>query len=164
MAADVENNGLMQYLFLTSLLIFFDRLTFFMVVNNTILCVDDDVDDLHLLQKAIQTIDSKYKIIEAYNGVEAIDELRKMKEEGNLPALIVLDVNMPKMDGRETFVSMQNDEELSKIPVVILSTSSSVLDRIFFHKKNVEYITKPIQFDTLVAIAEKLLSLIKKSA
>ena len=134
---------------------------FFMTVNHTILCVDDDQDDLHLLQKAIRTIDPLYTIEEAYNGVEAIDLLSKMKARGTLPALIVLDINMPKMDGRETFLSIKNDEALSDIPVVILSTSSSVLDRIFFHKKNVEYITKPIHFDTLLSIAEKLLSLIK---
>lgn len=132
-----------------------------MIVNHTILCVDDDQDDLHLLQKAIRTIDPIYTIEEAYNGVEALALLAKMKGEGKLPALIVLDINMPKMDGRETFLSIKNDEHLADIPVVILSTSSSVLDRIFFHKKNVEYITKPIHFDTLLSIAEKLLSLIR---
>jgi CheY-like chemotaxis protein len=85
-----------------------------------------------------------------------------MKETGSLPALIVLDINMPKMDGRETFLSIKNDEQLAHIPVVILSTSSSILDRIFFQKKNVEYITKPIHFDTLLAIATKLLTYIKQ--
>ncbi len=134
-----------------------------MTVNHTILCVDDDVDDLHLLQKAINTINAKYTIKEAYNGVEALELLRQMKEQGALPALIVLDINMPKMDGRETFQAIKNDEQLSHIPIVIFSTSSSVLDRIFFHKKNVEYITKPIHFDTLLSIADKLLSLIKPS-
>jgi len=133
-----------------------------MTVNNTILCVDDDMDDLHLLQKAINTIDAKYIIKEAYNGVEALEMLRQMKAQNTLPALIVLDINMPKMDGRETFQAIKTDAQLAPIPVVILSTSSSVLDRIFFHKKNVEYITKPIHFDTLLAIAEKLLTLIKR--
>lgn len=132
-----------------------------MIVNNTILCVDDDTDDLFLLQKAIHTVNPGYTIVEAYNGVEALQTLQEMKKEGKLPALIVLDVNMPKMDGRETFLLIKNDDDLIDIPVVILSTSSSILDRIFFHKKNVEYITKPIHFDTLLAIANKLLSLIK---
>lgn len=129
--------------------------------NQIILCVDDDVDDLHLLEKAIHTIDAEFKIEEAYNGVDAMEQLKKMKAEGNLPALIVLDINMPKMDGRETFMSIKNDDQLCDIPLVILSTSSSILDRIFFHKKNVEYITKPIHFDTLLSIADKLIGLIK---
>ena len=131
--------------------------------KQTILCVDDDVDDLHLLQKAIHVTGPGFDIIEAYNGVEAIEQLQRMKQEGNLPALIVLDINMPKMDGRETLVSIKNDIQLAEIPVVILSTSSSILDRIFFHKKNIEYITKPIHFDTLLAIAGKLLSFVNRS-
>ena len=134
-----------------------------MTEKQTILCVDDDLDDLHLLQKAIHTTGPGFDIIEAYNGVEAIEHLERMKQEGNLPALIVLDINMPKMDGRETLLSIKNDNQLAEIPVVILSTSSSILDRIFFHKKNIEYITKPIHFDTLLAIAGKLLSFVKRS-
>ncbi len=47
-----------------------------MNLNHTILCVDDDLDDLHLLKKAIASIDSKYEIIEAYNGVEALEKWR----------------------------------------------------------------------------------------
>lgn len=128
-----------------------------MILRKTIFCVDDDLDDLHLLKKAIASIDSEYEIIEAYNGVEALAKLKVLSSSGQLPALIVMDINMPKMDGRETFLAIKNDELLADIPLVILSTSSSVLDRIFFHKKNIEYITKPIHFDTLVSIAEKLL-------
>ena len=128
-----------------------------MILRKTIFCVDDDLDDLHLLKKAIASIDSEYEILEAYNGVEALAKLKDLSASGQIPALIVMDINMPKMDGRETFLAIKNYENLADIPLVILSTSSSVLDRIFFHKKNIEYITKPIHFDTLVSIAEKLL-------
>ena len=132
-----------------------------MILRKRIFCVDDDLDDLHLLKKAIASIDPEYEIVEAYNGVEALLKLKELSASGQLPALIVMDINMPKMDGRETFLAIKNDEFLADIPLVILSTSSSVLDRIFFHKKNIEYITKPIHFDTLVSIAEKLLSYCK---
>ena len=132
-----------------------------MILRKRIFCVDDDLDDLHLLKKAIASIDPEYEIVEAYNGVEALSKLKELSASGQLPALIVMDINMPKMDGRETFLAIKNDEFLADIPLVILSTSSSVLDRIFFHKKNIEYITKPIHFDTLVSIAEKLLSYCK---
>ena len=133
-----------------------------MSVTPTILCVDDDVDDLYLLRKAITTINPTYQITEAYDGVDALQRLKDLQEKNELPSLIVLDINMPKMDGRETFLAIKNDEQLSHIPLVILSTSSSVLDRIFFHSKNIEYITKPINFDTLLAIAKKLLSYCEK--
>ena len=111
-----------------------------MIVNHTILCVDDDQDDLHLLQKAIRTIDPIYTIEEAYNGVEALALLAKLKSEGKFAALIVFDINMPKMDGRETFLSIKKAETVADIPVVILTTPSSVSDCIFFHNKNVEHL------------------------
>ncbi len=69
-----------------------------MTLSHTILRVDDDVDDLHLLKKAIASIDTKYEIIEAYNGVEALEKLSEMRAADKLPSLIVMDINMPKMD------------------------------------------------------------------
>ncbi|MER3464834.1 MAG: hypothetical protein C4329_10900 [Chitinophagaceae bacterium] len=65
---------------------------------------------------------------------------------------------MPKMDGKETLVAFQQQDNFYKIPTVVLSTSSSALDKLFFAKKNVELITKPVNFDNLVNVAKKLLS------
>lgn len=129
-----------------------------MTNNHTILCVDDDQDDLELLTKALEMVDNNYNVLEAQDGTDALDKLRKMHNENNLPCLIVLDINMPKMDGKETLVALQNEDHFFKIPVVVFSTSSSALDKMFFAKKNVELITKPIDFQNLVSVAKKLLS------
>ena len=129
--------------------------------NNTILYVDDDLDDLQLLNDAIKKIDQNYIIEEAHDGVEAMDMLEKMKHNGKLPCLIILDINMPKMDGKQTLVAIQNDEILSSIPVLIFSTSSSVLDKVFFEKKHVAFITKPVDFHHFVKVASDLLSYCK---
>ena len=126
-----------------------------------ILCVDDDDDDIQMLHEAINGIDGTHTFVKAYNGVDALQQLNVMKKDGELPCLIVLDINMPKMDGRQTFVSIKNDEELADIPIVIFSTSSSPLDKMFFTKKNVEYITKPINYAILVEVAKRLLSYCK---
>jgi CheY-like chemotaxis protein len=125
--------------------------------DHIILCVDDDPDDLHLLQNALQAVGSNYKIVEAYNGEEALIRLKEMKQIGNLPCLVVLDVNMPKIDGKQTLVSIQKDEELKCVPVVVFTTSSSPLDQLFFAKKNVEFMTKPVQFSTMYEVANRLL-------
>ena len=127
-----------------------------------ILCVDDDADDLYLLRKALKQVGSDYEMIEAGDGLAALDALRQMSEGDNLPCLIVLDINMPKMDGRQTFMAIENDPKLSKVPVVIFSTSSSPLDKLFFSKKNVEYITKPIYYETLLTVAQRMLSFCHK--
>ncbi len=125
---------------------------------HTILHVDDDPDDLQMLQEAILSIDPKLQIVQALDGAQGLDKLRKMKTSANLPCLIVLDLNMPRINGKEAFKIIKDDESLSSVPVVILSTSSNTADRQFFHGRNVEYITKPLHFDHLVGIASKLLS------
>lgn len=126
--------------------------------NHTILCADDDEDDIQLLQEAIKEADGRYRLVKAHDGVDALKQLHDMNEKGMLPCLVVLDINMPKMDGRKTFLSIREHEAYADIPVVIFSTSSSPLDKMFFAKKNVEYITKPVNYNFLVEVAKKLLS------
>lgn len=132
-----------------------------MAKNYTILCVDDDTDDLELLVKSLELVDTKYKVVEARDGADALNQLWEMNRSGSLPCLIVLDINMPRMDGKETLVAIQKEQPFQHIPIVVFSTSSSALDKLFFAKKNVELITKPIHFDNLVEAARKLLSFCK---
>ena len=129
-----------------------------MTKERIILCADDDDDDIEMLQEAIKAADGTYRIVQARNGIDALKKLDGLKAQGTLPCLVVLDINMPKMDGRQTFISIRNNPDYAAIPVVILSTSSSPLDKTFFTKKDVEYITKPINYDYLVEVAQKLLS------
>ena len=68
---------------------------------------------------------------------------------------------MPRMDGKQVFTVIKNDDNLSEVPVVIFSTSNSKTDKAFFTGKNVEYITKPVNFDNLIQVATKLLGYCK---
>ena len=129
--------------------------------NKTILLADDDHDDLHLLTEVLKEIDPSYAIMQANDGEKAIEILREAKDSEHLPCLIVLDINMPKMDGKQTLVSIQNDLALSSIPVVMFSTSSSEVDKLFFKSKNVELITKPVEFRILYQVAVKMLNYCK---
>jgi CheY-like chemotaxis protein len=107
----------------------------------TILCVDDDEDDLFMLRQAIESIGTDYRILEAFDGVHALELLQEMKQEGELPCLIVLDINMPRMDGKQTLVALQQDKAFSSIPVVLFTTSSSTLDKTFSESKKVELLS-----------------------
>ena len=129
--------------------------------TKTILCVDDDQDDLIMLREVINEMGQAYNIEEAYDGLIALNVLHKMIAEDNLPCLIVLDINMPRMDGKQTLVAIKNDPVLSTIPVVVFSTSSSAMDKTFCAAKKVEMITKPFDYATLFSAAEKLLSYCK---
>lgn len=122
------------------------------------MCIDDDAEDLELLHEALEETGQHYKIVEARDGLEGVRKLHELKHSGDLPCLIVLDVNMPRMDGRETLEMIKADEDLADIPVVVFSTSSSHVDQIHFTGKNVEYIIKPTTISPLKEIAGRMLS------
>lgn len=125
--------------------------------SHTILYMDDDQDDLQLLREALNRVDTHYRLLDAADGIAGLELLERLAATGELPCLVVLDINMPRMDGRRAFQAIRQNPALAHLPVVIFSTSSSELDKLFFRGKNVEYITKPIHFDHLVAVAEHLL-------
>lgn len=108
-----------------------------------VFCVDDDADDREMLSNTIYEIDPSFKVVHAENGIEAIEYLTKAKATGDLPCLVILDLNMPKMDGRKTLAEIKKDAQLSALPLVILSTSSSSVDKIYCSHYGVEMVTKP---------------------
>jgi CheY-like chemotaxis protein len=125
---------------------------------HAILLVDDDEDDLHILSSTLKQMGSSYEILQAHDGADALSQLRQLRQTGNLPSLIIMDINMPRMDGKQTLTAIKSDDSLADIPIVIFSTSSSEVDKMFFQKKNVEMITKPVEFKTFYDVAQKLLS------
>lgn len=130
--------------------------------NKTILCVDDDQDDLVMLREVIQEIGYTFEIVEANDGIMALETLRQMEAAGQqLPCLIVLDINMPRMDGKQTLVALKQNPAFANIPVVVFTTSNSSLDKTFCAAKKVEMITKPFDYATLFNIAGQLLSYCK---
>lgn len=122
-----------------------------------ILHIDDDPDDQQLFKTALQSLNDCLEIIVAEDGAEGMEHLLLMKEQNNLPCIIVLDINMPKVNGRDTCLAIKNDKVLSTIPLIIFSTSSSVLDKLFFENKDVIYITKPTSFSHIVNVASTML-------
>ena len=129
-----------------------------MRIENTVMLIDDDPDDLEILQDAISAIDGRHKIVTASDGVEGLQKLNELSASGSLPCLIVLDLNMPKLDGKQTFVAIKASKQLSKLPVVIFSTSSSMLDKSFFDRYDVAYFVKPVNFRQFVETASRLIN------
>jgi CheY-like chemotaxis protein len=129
-----------------------------MEITHTILLIDDDPDDRELFEEVLREGHIHHRIIQAENGVDGIEKLHELLKTKELPCLIVLDVNMPKLDGKQTFILIKEDIRLFKIPVVILTTSASETDREFFRRENVHYITKPLDFEHLTKVAGRLLN------
>lgn len=124
-----------------------------------ILSIDDDPDDIAMLKDAFDSLQVNYRLVEAHNGEEGVKALQQLSDAGTLPCLIVLDINMPKMDGREAFNAIRKESRFAEIPVVIFSTSSSPMDKMFFSRKSVEYFVKPIDFKKLSDVARSFLNI-----
>ena len=126
--------------------------------KNTILWADDDADDLMLMKEILLKNNRNYEIIEVRNGKEALNYLERSKETSSLPCLIILDINMPILDGKETLSILKKTDGLSHIPVVVFTTSNSELDKLFCKKFQVDMITKPPHYKSLENAVLKLLN------
>lgn len=124
--------------------------------KNTILWADDDVDDLQLMREILMQNHREFTIIEVGNGKEALHYLEKAAAP-ELPCLVILDINMPVLDGKETLSLIRKNEKLDNIPVVIFTTSASEMDKMFCRKLGTRMITKPPNYNRLESIVMELL-------
>jgi CheY-like chemotaxis protein len=129
-----------------------------MARTKTILFVDDDPDDIEFYGDGMRSIQPGISIEEASSGLRAMEYLNEAKTRNELPSLIVLDVNMPKMGGHETLLEIKKDNALFSIPVVIFSTASSPKEKECFAQYQVEFFTKPCSVSEMQEIAKRLLS------
>jgi len=119
-----------------------------------ILLVEDDSVDVMNVQRAFRKNNINNPLHIARNGIEALDMLRGNdghKKLNPLPKIILLDINMPKMNGIELLREIRNDEELRSISVFIMTTSNDDHDKFQAYHMNVAgYIVKPISFEKFV--------------
>mgnify|MGYP000893262231 FL=1 len=121
-----------------------------------ILLIEDDMIEVMKLKRVISTLKLKHTIIEGNNGEEA---LKLLSEKDNQPDIILLDLNMPKINGIEFLSILKRDENLKYIPTVILTTSSNQKDLYECFKIGISgYILKPLKYEDYVNKIEKVLS------
>ncbi|MDA1330050.1 MAG: response regulator [Chloroflexi bacterium] len=122
----------------------------------TILIADDDRDDRLIAQEALDEARLANSVRFVENGEQLLDYLKSRgkftdKEKFPRPGLILLDLNMPKKDGREALAEIKNDPEIRNIPVVVLTTSKANEDVLKTYELGVNsFITKPVTFEALV--------------
>jgi CheY-like chemotaxis protein len=128
----------------------------------TILMADDDADDRRLTQEALEEGRLINEVRFVDNGEELMDYLRRQGKfappaETPRPGLILLDLNMPRKDGRTVLKEIKSDPELRQIPVVVLTTSKADEDVYKSYDLGVNsYIVKPVTFEALVDILQTL--------
>lgn len=113
----------------------------------TILYIDDDSDDCLILKSSLEDSGSSTKLIYANDGEEAVRYLNSVSP-ALLPSLIVLDLNMPRWDGKQTLSYLKSQPHLASIPVVVLSTSENKTEKDACAKLGAaSYFKKPFHYD-----------------
>ena len=111
---------------------------------NQILLIEDDELDVISVRRSLSKLDKDYKLEIAYNGKEA---LTMLKERQLQPDVILLDLNMPKMNGIEFLRILRKDEQLRNMKVFIMTTSAETADRVMTESLGVSgYIIKPLNY------------------
>ena len=124
-----------------------------------VLLVEDDPGDVLLIQEAFEDNKVHNNLHVVNDGVRAIEFLRREGEYGGAvrPDLILLDLNLPRKDGREVLAEIKGDEELSTIPVVVLTTSQAEEDVLRSYKLHANaYVTKPVDFERFIDVVRQI--------
>ena len=124
-----------------------------------ILLVEDNPGDVRLTQEAFRESRMPVKLSVVMDGEDALNYLyrRPPYEDATRPDIILLDLNIPKKDGREVLSEIKNDLSLKYVPVVVLTTSNAEQDIVRTYNLNVNaYINKPVDFDKFFDIVQKI--------
>ena len=124
-----------------------------------ILLVEDNPGDVRLTREALKEDKLANPLHVVGDGVEALAYLRRQGRYANAvrPDIILLDLNLPKKDGREVLAEIKADEDIKRIPVVILTTSQAEQDILKAYDLHANcYITKPVNFDQFLRVVRSV--------
>jgi CheY-like chemotaxis protein len=124
-----------------------------------VLLVDDDPGDVLMIEEALETIGSPRTVYVVNDGEEAVAFLRQTGDFSDAPRpdVVLLDLNMPRMDGRQVLAEIKADSTLRSIPIVVLTTSQSPADIMSSYSLHANaYVTKPLNLDDLTEVVHKI--------
>lgn len=121
-----------------------------------VLLIEDDMIEIMKLNRTVSSLKLGHNIVEANNGEDALKILQKKDE---LPDIILLDLNMPKVNGIEFLNILKKDNALRYIPTIVLTTSNNEKDLLECYKIGIAgYVIKPLKYEAYVSKIEKLLA------
>ena len=122
-----------------------------------ILYAEDDFDDFESVREAQEQLSNQYTLVHAKDGTGVLSHLEKNVD--NLPCLIVLDLNMPIMDGKEVLIWLKDHQEFSHIPTMIFTTSSREEDVKLCQKHDCTFFRKPTLYRDLLHIVQVMMQM-----
>lgn len=126
------------------------------ISSRLVLYADDDTDDLFFVSDAL----AGYPEIELktfLDGGQILTYIERLKPTDNLPCLVILDINMPVVNGKEVLFRLREKEQFKETPVVVFTTSSYSFDQEFAEKYNARFIVKPLHIDHMQGVIEEFL-------
>ena len=124
-------------------------------IRHLVIYADDDPDDVELVEEAFSAYKGQVELATFPNGELALQFFQKNTEV--TPCLIILDINMPGISGKEVLKKIRQMDKLEKVPAVLFTTSNSVRDMEFAMHYNAGFITKPLDLNQMEVIAEKFI-------
>jgi CheY-like chemotaxis protein len=124
-----------------------------------VLLVEDDPGDTLMIREAFEDNKVRNRLSAVTDGVQALEFLRRKGEHAGAarPDLILLDLNLPRKDGREVLAEIKADEDLRTIPVVILTTSQAEEDVLRSYDLHANaYVTKPVDFERFIEVVRQI--------
>jgi two-component system response regulator len=124
-----------------------------------VLLIEDDPGDVLITREALAGGKVLHTLHVVNNGEAAIEFLRREGEHGDAPRpdLIFLDLNLPRLDGREVLAQIKTDDDLRRIPVVVLTTSAAEEDVLRSYDLHANaYVTKPVDFDAFMEVVRQI--------
>lgn len=121
-----------------------------------ILLIEDDAIEIMKINRVLSSMSQNHKVVEVNNGEDALSYL---KENNNLPDVIFLDLNMPKINGIEFLTILKNDDKLKFLPTIVLTTSNNPKDIMECYRIGIAgYVVKPLKYEDYVSKITKLVS------
>jgi two-component system response regulator len=132
------------------------------MLKQYILLVEDNDDDAELTEKAFRKARIRNPLVRARDGVEALDYLLargsfSTRSVSDIPAVVLLDLNLPRLGGIDVLSAIRADERIRHVPVVVLTSSNEDHDRLAAYQRYANsYVRKPVDYDQFVAASKEL--------
>ncbi len=127
--------------------------------KSIVLYADDDQDDIDLVVESFKKFSRNVEVYTFENGAELLSFAEGSDTDETRPCLVILDINMPMVNGKQTLLKLKKLEAFRKVPVILFSTSSMSKDREFAEQNGAGFITKPLNIQQMENIIEQFIDL-----
>lgn len=125
--------------------------------KSLVLYADDDPEDVELVSEAFQNYSPNVELMTFPDGIELLNFIETIDRFNASPCLFILDINMPRLNGKETLKRLRRIESFSEIPAVLFSTSSLPSDAVFAKNLNAGFVTKPLRTNQIYMIIDEII-------